>query len=123
MIEKEFNSDAALLYRKKILALPLLSFSMIRNAIKLVTPQKNSQLHPQSISNDEKTLQIFDGMRFYAMLWIVYANTYAYTEVGVVQNIKNKPDFFKYFLFTIFPTAYFASDAFFFISGFLAIYA
>jgi peptidoglycan/LPS O-acetylase OafA/YrhL len=121
-IQDEFNGDTALLYRKKTTALPLLAFSAIRNAFKLVTPQKNSQIHPQSISGEEKTLQLFDGMKFYAMLWIVYANTYAFTEVGVVSNIKNKPEFFKSFLFTIFPTAYFASDLFFYLSGFISIY-
>ena len=121
-IKDEFGADTSLLYRKRIAALPLISFSGARNALKLVTSQKNSQLHPQSVSNDEKTLQMFDGMKFYAMLWIVYANTYYFTEVGVVSNIKNKPEFFKDFLFTIFPTAYFAADVFFYISGFISIY-
>lgn len=123
VIAKEFNNDTALLYRKKTLATPFLAFSILRNAPKLVTPQKNSQIHPQAISEDETTLQIMGGMRFYAMLWIVYGNTLAFTEVGVVENIRDKPRMFKDFMFTLFPTAYFASDVFFFMSGFLAIYS
>jgi peptidoglycan/LPS O-acetylase OafA/YrhL len=122
-IKEEFDSDTATLYRKKPLASPTIAFSILRNAPKLVAPQKNSQLHPQSISENESTLQIMGGMRFYAMLWIIYANTLALTEKGVVSNIENKANFFKSFMFTIFPTAFFAADVFFFMSGFLAIYS
>ena len=123
VVAKEFNNDTAVLYRKKTLAQPFLAFSVLRNAIRLVTPQKNAQLHPQAISEDEGTLQLLNGLRFYAMLWIVYANTLALTEKGVVENIKDKPKMFQHFMFTLFPTAFFASDAFFFMSGFLAIYS
>jgi peptidoglycan/LPS O-acetylase OafA/YrhL len=122
-ITKEFNKDTAILYRKKPIATPMISFSILRNASKLVTPQKNAQLHPGSVSEQERPLQIFNGLRFYAMLWILWANTYYFTEITVVENIKNKPTFFKNFMFTIFPTAYFAADIFFFMSGFLAIYS
>lgn len=122
-VSKEFNNDIATLYRKKSFVTPLIAFSVLRNAPKLVTSQKNSQIHPQAITQDETTLQVMGGMRFYAMLWIVYANTYAFTEKSVVENIRNKPKFFDNFLFTIFPTAYFAADVFFFMSGFLAIYS
>ena len=122
-IAKQFNNDTALLYRKQGFVMPLVSSSILRNASKLVSNQKNAQLHPESISQDENTLQMFNGMRFYAMLWIIYAHTYEFTQEGVVSNIKNKPEFFKYFLFTLFPTAYFASDVFFFLSGFIAIYS
>lgn len=123
VIAKEFNNDTALLYRKKKIATPFLAFSILRNAPKLVSPQKSSLIHPQAISEDETPLQIMGGMRFYAMLWILYANTLALTEKGVVQNISQKPKMFKDFLFTLFPTAFFASDVFFFMSGFLAIYS
>jgi len=123
VIEKEFDRDTALLYRKKGPSIPFLAFSILRNASRLVSPQKNAQLHSKSISDDESTLQIMGGMRFYAMLWIIYANTLALSEKGVVANIKNKPKMFDDFMFTIFPTAYFAADVFLFMSGFLAIYS
>mmetsp|Transcript_1893 Transcript_1893/g.2364 ORF Transcript_1893/g.2364 Transcript_1893/m.2364 type:complete len:285 (+) Transcript_1893:380-1234(+) len=121
-LEHEFGNNIATLYRKRTIALAFLPFSLIRNAIKLVTPQRNAQIHPQNITDDEKTMSLMDGMKFYAMLWIIYANTLAYTEVGVIENAKDKPQFFKDFLFTLFPTAYFASDVFFFLSGFIAIF-
>ena len=121
-VQKEFGNNVATLYRKKTWTNPFLAFSAVRNAIKLVTPQKNAQIHPQNLLNDEQTTQILDGMKFYAMLWILYANTVAYTEVGIAKNAANKQEFFKDFLFTLLPTAYFASDVFFFISGFIAIY-
>ena len=63
------------------------------------------------------------GLRFYCMLWILYANTLALTEYGVVENIKDKPKMFNNFFFTFFPAAFFAADVFFFMSGFLAIYS
>ena len=122
-IQKEFNNEISTLYRKKVWTTPFLAFSAIRNTLKLVAPQRNSQIHPQGINDDEKTLQLIDGMKFYAMLWIIYANTYAYTETGVVENASDKAKFFKSFFFTLFPTAYFASDVFFFLSGFIAIYS
>lgn len=122
-IQKEFNNETTTLYRKKIFTNPFLAFSAVRNALKLISPQKNAQIHPQNFANDEQSIQLFDGMKFYAMLWIIYANTLAYTEVGIAKNSASKPELFKDFLFTLLPTAYFASDVFFFISGFIAIYS
>uniref|UniRef100_A0A7S3NZG7 Acyltransferase 3 domain-containing protein n=1 Tax=Euplotes crassus TaxID=5936 RepID=A0A7S3NZG7_EUPCR len=122
-ITKEFNHDVSVLYRKKPLAVIFLAFSAIRNSSKLVFSQKNAQVDPKLISNEERTLRLFSGLRFYCMLWILYANTIALTEWGVVENIKDKPNFFKNFFFTVFPAAFFAADVFFFISGFLAIYS
>lgn len=122
-VSNEFDNDTATLYRKKIQATPFLAFSALRNAPSLVTPQKNAQIHPQSVGPDERPLQLSNGLRFYAMLWILYANTLAYTEKGVVQNIKDKPKMFKQFFFTLYPSAYFATDIFFFMSGFIAMYS
>lgn len=106
-ISKKINKDTAILYRKKIQAIPFIAFSAIRNSTKLVSSQKNAQIHPQDILEKDKTLQIMNGLRFYSMLWIIYANTIALTEKGVVENIKEKPEFFKDFFFTIFPAAFF----------------
>lgn len=106
-ISKTINKDTAILYRKKIQAIPFIAFSAIRNSTKLVSSQKNAQIHPQDILEKDKTLQIMNGLRFYSMLWIIYANTIALTEKGVVENIKEKPEFFKDFFFTIFPAAFF----------------
>lgn len=122
-ISKTINKDTAILYRKKIQAIPFIAFSAIRNSTKLVSSQKNAQIHPQDILEKDKTLQIMNGLRFYSMLWIIYANTIALTEKGVVENIKEKPEFFKDFFFTIFPAAFFSADIFFNMSGFLAIYS
>ena len=49
LIQKEFNTDTATLYRKKIWTTPFLAFSGVRNMLKLVSPQRNSQNHPQGV--------------------------------------------------------------------------
>lgn len=42
----------------------------------------------------EEEMGIFDGMRFWALVWISLGNTYLFATYFVVGNTKDYPEFY-----------------------------
>jgi len=67
-------------------------------------------------------LQIFSGIRFGMMLWVIVGHTYYYAQFYPLVNPTAILDFMKGFWHSYLTNATYSVDVFFFMSGFLAFY-
>lgn len=119
-MEKELGKDTVMLAKKNVFMTTFIPFSIIRNFGKYVSPQKPH--FEDKLQQEEDNLRIFDGMKFWAFLWLVFANTYLFATYFVVKNTSDINTFYSQFLFTLVPFAYVAVDVFLFMSAAINTY-
>jgi hypothetical protein len=89
----------------------LLSFSFSRNFNKIFFSEEYS----------DKGIRIMLGLKFMAMVWIIYGKSFmgAWSFKALV-NKEDIPEMSQAFLFSFVPSSWFSYTIFFFVSGFLA---
>ena len=84
-----------------------------RNLKQLLFPEKN----PKHDSN----LLIFNGIRFFSILWVILGHCYP-TNWGYLKNYQDIVTLMSQTFMDVVLAGYFAVDAFFFLGGFFAAY-
>jgi peptidoglycan/LPS O-acetylase OafA/YrhL len=75
-----------------------------------------------------KTFDVFDGMRTFSILWVLFGHTFVFTMMGLgFTNLVDLIGFDNKGWITTYPAqaltgGYYAVDTFFFMSGFLAMF-
>lgn len=88
-------------------------FSVINNSKRLLFGRSK---------DGDKNLEILNGLRVFAIAWVILGHTFYYILDGPIQNISWVFDLFDSFSFSIILSAPYSVDIFFWLSGFLGAY-
>ena len=121
-MKKDLGTDVVQLAKKKRICLPFAALSCSRNGAKLFKKSESHTTDPDRVTEAQKVTQLFDGMKFYAFLWLMLGMTYLFALTFVISNTKDFNKLYQNFIFTLVPTSYFAVDALLFLSGLIATY-
>ena len=70
-------------------------------------------------NNTFKCLRIFDGIRFYSCIWIIFGHSCMFPILYGIKNIMDFPRIAKKWSFCFLSGAFYAVDVFFYASGFM----
>ena len=99
--------------RKTIVSKIVDCWAIQDNAIQLFYPQRTAK--------HDSSLDIFNGIRFLSILWVILGHEYVF-NISFIANYRDLQSISSNWFLNIVASGFFAVDAFFYLSGFFAAF-